>query len=114
MLNFELLRPKVGAYTAMKFIAAGLGDDLHHAARALAVLRFVATGLYVNLLDEREIDAGSEGPVVSREDPNAAKSAIGDVDAIGHILVFQPNASCNGRHGRRGTAILDSYSGCVE
>src|SRR5437016_13119590 len=100
MLYFELLRPKVGAYTAMKFVATGLGDDLHYAACALAVLRFVATGLYVNLLHKGEIDARSKRTVISRENPNAAKSAIGDVDAICHVLIFQPTASRYGGVGR--------------
>src|SRR6266478_5193562 len=100
MLNFELLWPEVGAYTTVKFVAAGLGDDLHHTARRLAVLGFVATRFYIDFLDEREIDAGSERQVISRENPNTAKSSIGDVDAIGHVLVFQPTASRNGGVGR--------------
>src|SRR6266446_877482 len=76
MLNLKLLWPEVGAYTTVKFVAAGLGDDLHHTARRLAVLRLVATRLYIDFLDER------------------------DVDAIGHVLIFQPAASCNGGVGR--------------
>src|SRR5712692_10011638 len=96
MLKFELLWPEVGAYDTVKFVAAGLGDDLHHAARRLAVLRFVATRLCIDFLDKREIDAGSQCAVISREHTNAAKSAVGDVDAIGHVLIFQPTASRNG------------------
>ena len=86
MLNLELLRPKVGTDAAVKLITTGLGNDLHYATRRLAVLRLVATRLYVDFLDKREIDAGRERAVISREDPNAAKSAIGDIDAIGHVL----------------------------
>src|SRR6266853_3304297 len=111
MLNFELLRPKVGAYAAMKFIAAGLGDYLHHAACRLAVLRLVATGCHIDFLHKGEIDAGSEGPIISRENSNTAKSAIGDIDAIGHVLIFQPTASRNGRVGRTcPTALVHSRS----
>src|SRR6266481_5462074 len=100
MLNFELLWPEVGAYTTVKFVAAGLGDDLHHTARRLAVLRLVATCFHVDFFDKRKIDAGSECAVISREHPNTAKGSVGDVDAIGHVLIFQPAASRNGGVGR--------------
>src|SRR5437588_10673181 len=106
MLNFELLRPKVGAYAAMKFIAAGLGDYLHYAACRLAVLRLVATFFHIDFLDKGKIDAGSERAVISRENSNTAKSAIGDIDAIGHVLIFQPTAPRNGRVGRTRPATL--------
>src|SRR5260370_39192913 len=94
-LNLNLLTPKVGTDAAMKLITTGLGNDLHYAARRLAVLRLVATCFHIDFLDKGEIDAGSQGAVISRENPNAAKSAIGDVDAIGHVLIFQPPASRN-------------------
>src|SRR6266478_3885865 len=106
MLYLKLLRPKKGTDAAMKLISTGLGNDLHNAARRLAVLRFVATCFYIDLLHKGEIDAGSERPVISREHPNAAKRAIGDVDAIGHVLIFQPAASRNRGVGRTGPATF--------
>ena len=39
---------------------ARLGDDLDDAAVAVTILRFEGTGLDLNLLDECEIDAGTE------------------------------------------------------
>src|ERR1700732_4517906 len=100
MLNLKLLRPKKGTDAAMKLISTGLGNDLHYAARRLAVLRLVPTCFHIDFLHKREIDAGSERAVISRENPNAAKGAIGDVDAVGHVLIFQPAASRNGGVGR--------------
>src|SRR4029077_9525827 len=85
MLNLKLLRSKKGTDATMKLISTGLGNDLHNAARCLAVLRLVATCFHIDFLHKREIDAGSERAVISRENPNAAKGAIGDVDAIGHV-----------------------------
>src|SRR6266481_2034993 len=106
MLNLKLLRPKVGTDAAMKLITTGLGNDLHYAARRLAVLRLVATCFHIDFLDKGEIDAGSQCAVISRENPNATKSAIGDIDAIGHVLIFQPTASRNGGVRRTCPAAL--------
>ena len=72
MLNLKPLRPKEGTDAAMKVIAAGLGNDLHYAARGLAVLRLVAAGLHIYFLNKRQIDAGGERAVVSGENPKVS------------------------------------------
>src|SRR3981081_3206545 len=106
VLNLKLLRPKVGTDAAVKLITTGLGNDLHYAARRLAVLRLVATCFHIDFFDKREIDAGRESAVISREDANTAKNSIGYADTVGYVLIFQPAASRNGGVGRTCPATL--------
>ena len=78
MCNLKLLRAKVSTHAAMKLIATGLGNDLHDAARGLAVLRFESAGLHLDFLNEVERRGVAE--------LSAARVARG-VRALGDALV---------------------------
>jgi len=54
------MRLEVAVQGAVKFIAATLGYDVHHAAQRLPVLSFKAARLHLNFLNEIEVDAGTQ------------------------------------------------------
>src|SRR5690348_8017025 len=61
--RFKLLRSEKSGNGAMVIITARLGHDLHQAAGALAILRFVARRFDLDFFDKRQVNAGRERAV---------------------------------------------------
>ena len=73
----------------MQLRAAGLGDDLQHAAIHAAVLRLIGCGLHLDFLDEGQIDACSERTIDRAEYAEAAVTGVVQHDAVDQVEIFK-------------------------
>jgi hypothetical protein len=87
----------------VKLIATRFGDNLHDTSGALSVLWFIAAGLHLNFLYERQVDACRKRSIHAGINADATERTIGDVDAIRDILIFQTAAARDGRITGTGT-----------
>ena len=73
----------------MILVAARLRDDVDDAADRLTVLRFKAAGLYLNFLDERRVDTGSQRAIRTREGSDTTERGVSDVYTVGDVKIVE-------------------------
>src|ERR1035438_6371113 len=101
-------RPGICACCSVISIGAGLGDHLNDAALGLAELRREAVRLYIHFLDEREVDAGAQRPVIRVEGAEAAIRLVSDGNAINDVQVLEAGGTANrGISGARAGLVRD-------
>src|SRR6187402_2180188 len=92
---------------AVKMISARLRHDQRNAAVRSAVLRLQSAGLYLNALDEGEVDACSNRSVVWAEDAQAAVTDVGEIHAVDDVLILQAGCATDGWICCSGAAAVD-------
>ena len=93
-------------------VSTRFGYDLDNAAVAVTILRFEVTRLDLNLLDEREVDASAERTINWAVYADTAVPGVGDIYAVGNILIFQAaGAPDRGVSCARTSAIGDAGRG---
>jgi len=84
-------------HAAVELVGAALGDDVDHAAGALAVFGLEAALLDLDFLHEVEGHAGAERAVDAGVGAHRAVAGVGDVHAVHDVVVLQAGGTANGR-----------------